>query len=299
MIREGISEFKIFSAMFIFGTIGVFVRLIPLPSDIIALARGSIGCIFLIVLMLASKKRINLENVKKNIVILFISGVFLGANWILLFEAYRFTTVATATLCYYLGPTFVILLSPIVFKEKLTKRKILCVILSFTGMIFVSGVLDEGITSIYELTGILLGVGAAVLYAGTMIFNKQITNISVYDKTVIQLFVSAITLIPYCIVMEDFSALSFTPYSIAMLVFMGVVHTGLTYYLYFGSTEFVKVQTTAILSYIDPVTAVVLSVLVLKEPISFKSIIGAVLIIGAALLSEIKGKNKTKNAQNV
>lgn len=296
MEKQHIYKFKIFSAMFIFGTIGAFVRSIPLPSDIIALARGAIGTLFLVIMMLVTKKRINFENVKKNFAILFISGVFLGANWILLFEAYRFTTVATATLCYYLGPSFVILLSPFVFKERLTLKKIICVILSFVGMIFVSGILDEGITDISELTGVILGVLAAILYAGTMIFNKQVKNISVYDKTVVQLFVSAITLIPYCLIVQRGNLLSFTPYSVMMLVFVGIVHTGLTYYMYFGSIEYVNVQTTAILSYIDPVTALLLSVLVLNENMTFKSFIGAVLIIGAAILSEINvSKKEGKN----
>lgn len=292
MEKQHIYKFKIFSAMFIFGTIGAFVRSIPLPSDIIALSRGAIGTLFLVIMMLLTKKRINFNNVKKNFVILFISGVFLGTNWILLFEAYRFTTVATATLCYYLGPSFVILLSPIVFKERLTLKKIICVILSFTGMIFVSGILDEGITNISELTGVILGVLAAILYAGTMIFNKQIKNITVYDKTVVQLFVSAITLVPYCLIVQGGNSLSFTPYSVMMLLFVGVVHTGLTYYMYFGSIEYVNVQTTAILSYIDPVTALLLSVLVLNENMTLKSFTGAVLIIGAALLSEINISKK-------
>jgi len=296
MSKQHIYKFKIFSAMFIFGTIGAFVRSIPLPSDIIALARGAIGTLFLVIMMLVTRKRINFENVKKNFVILFISGVFLGANWILLFEAYRFTTVATATLCYYLGPSFVILLSPFVFKERLTLKKIICVILSFVGMIFVSGILDESITDISELTGVILGVLAAILYAGTMIFNKQIKNISVYDKTVVQLFVSAITLIPYCLIVQGGNLISFTPYSVMMLVFVGIVHTGLTYYMYFGSIEYVNVQTTAILSYIDPVTALLLSVLVLNEDMTFKSFIGAVLIIGAAIISEINvSKKEGKN----
>ena len=289
-------KFRISLSMLIFGTIGVFVRYIPLPSGTIALSRGAIGAMFLVLIMLITKKRINKEIIKKKFFPLFISGVFLGVNWIFLFEAYRFTTVATATLCYYLGPAFVILLSPIVFKERLTPKKILCVILSFLGMILVSGVLEESKIEILELKGVIFGILAAFFYAGLMIFNKKIKNVDVYDKTVVQLFASAITLIPYCMLIQNSNTVSFTPYSIAMLIFVGIVHTGIAYYLYFGSIEYVNMQTTAILSYIDPVTGVVLSVFLLKEGMDINGVLGAILIIGAAVLSEINiSVNKIRN----
>lgn len=290
MKQTNAEKLKLVTAMVLFGMIGLFVRYIDLPSSIIALARGVVGMLFLLAVILLRGSKISAEAVKKNLLWLILSGACLGMNWILLFEAYRFTTVATATLCYYLAPIIVIAVSPILLKEKLTLRKVLCTIVALVGMVMVSGVVQNGIPSFAEAKGILFGLGAAVLYAGIMLLNKKIHDISAYDKTVVQLGISAIVLIPYCLLTEDISSLHISPQVLVLLLLVGVVHTGVTYFLYFGSMGHLPAQTVAIVSYVDPVVAVLISIFILGEGMNAFGVIGAVLVLGAALVSEI-GEN--------
>lgn len=276
------------SSMLIYGTIGIFRRYLPLSSGILAFARGIIGALFLWAFLLVRGQRFDWAAVKKKLLPLTISGAWMGFNWIFLFESYRYTSVATATLCYYMEPVLVILVSPLFFREKLTPRKMLCVAVAMVGMVFVSGVADHGIPAAGELTGILFGLSAALLYAAVVIMNKKITGVGIYEKTIVQLLAASIILIPYLAVTEDFSGLSVTAGSVLILLIVGVVHTGLAYMLYFGSIERLPAQTVALLSYIDPVTAIILSALVLHEKMTVFGVLGAVMILGATILCELR-----------
>lgn len=287
-------KLKLVTSMLLFGTIGLFVRYINLPSSIIAFVRGLVGMLFLLAVILLRGNKIEKEAVKKNLLWLILSGVCLGMNWILLFEAYRFTTVATATLCYYLAPIIVIVVSPFLLKEKLTLRKLFCTIVALLGMVLVSGVMQNGIPALSEAKGILSGLGAAMLYAGIMLMNKKIQDISAYDKTLVQLGISAMILLPYCLLTEDVGALDCSPTALGMLLLVGIVHTGVTYFLYFGSMGHLNAQTVAIISYVDPVVAVLISIFVLGEGMNVMGIIGAVLVLGAAFISET-GNCNTNN----
>lgn len=171
-------------------------------------------------------------------------------------------------------------------KEHLTKKKCLCVTVAFIGMILISGVLDVGFSGVQELKGVILGLGAAVLYAGTVLFTKRLKDIRGLDITLVQLVVAVIVILPYIFATEDIQNITFTAEAVVMLLIMGVVHTGIAYALYFTSIENLKTQTIAIFSYIDPVVSVSLSVLVLKEHMGILGYIGAVLILGAAIMSE-------------
>jgi RarD protein len=204
-----------------------------------------------------------------------------------LFEAYNYTTVATATLCYYMQPTIVILLSPLFFKETITAKKWICVILSIIGMIFVSGLIESGIPPLSESKGILFGIGAALFYAAVVIMNKKLPGLDAYKKTIIQLLSAAVILIPYLLISRQSFHVEWTPTVIVMLLIVGFVHTGVAYVLYFGSMDGVKAQTVAIFSYLDPIMALLLSTIILNERMTVFGIVGAILIIGAALIGEI------------
>lgn len=217
---------------------------------------------------------------------LVLSGAAIGFNWILLFEAYNHTSVAVATLCYYFSPILVILAAPLVLKERMTLRRGICTLVALAGMILVSGVTESGFSGLAELRGILLGLGAAVLYACVILINKKLPGIPAYDKTILQLSAASAALIPYVLLTEDLSAVSLTPLSICLLLTAGVVHTGVAYWLYFGSIGHLGANTVALMSYIDPVLAILLSMLILQEPMTLSSAIGAVLILGAAYISE-------------
>ena len=275
--------------MLIFGTIGVFVRYIPLASSAVALARAVIGVLFLCIVMIISKMRISFSSIRKNLLLLIIAGIALGFNWILLFESYRYTAVATATLCYYLAPTFVIIFSPFVLKEKLSLRKVMCVVVSLVGMVFVSGVLNAGF-AFSQIKGVLLGIGAAVLYSVIILLNKRMKEIQPFDVTVFELFCSAVILLPYVLSTADFSTVTLTMGNIVMLLVVGIVHTGLAYALYFGSISKIPAQTVALLSYIDPVFAIILSAVILKEGLTIYSLVGASLILGSSVIGELKNK---------
>ena len=275
---------NILTAMAIFGTVGILVRFIPLPSATIAFFRGALGMVFLLVLMTATKKNVDMQCIKRNGWILLLSGAALGCNWILLFEAYRYTTVAAATICYYLAPIFLVLASPLL-GERLTGKKLLLSCVALVGMVFVSGVLQGGLSG---GKGIALATGAAVLYATVMFLNKKLDGITAYDKTVVQLGAAAVVILPYCLLSGGFNMSEMGGLSIAALAVVCIVHTGIAYWLYFGSMKQLPSQSVAIISYLDPVIAILLSALLLGEPLGWQGIVGAVLILGSAVCSELQ-----------
>ena len=164
---------------------------------------------------------------------------------------------------------------------------------ALVGMIFVSGVLQAKLPSLNDIKGILFGLGAAVLYASVMQMNKKIINIDSFDKTIMQLMISAVTILPYCCFTVNFSQFQMDSTAWIMLLIVGIVHTGFAYVLYFGSMEHLKAQTVAVLSYIDPVIAVAISAIILKEQIHIGTWIGAALILGAAVFSELPSKQNS------
>lgn len=286
MTAGNTARLKIISAMVIFGTIGIFRKYIPLDSSLIALVRGGVGTLFLLLVVFLSRTRLNKPAIRRNFLLLAISGATIGVNWILLFESYRYTSVATATLCYYMAPIFVMLLSPIILKQKLGRRKLICVGAALLGMVLVSGVLES---SGGNFTGVLLGLGAAAFYASVILMNQFIRDIPSYDKTILQLGSASVVLLPYVLLTVDFAAQTVSPLSLIMLLLVGIIHTGIAYWLYFGGMKDLPAQTVALLSYLDPVVAILLSALLLGEPMTLLSGIGAVLVLGATAMSELKG----------
>jgi len=301
------AKLQIIAAMLLFGTIGIFVRGIDLPSAAIALVRGAVGTVFLLLVVLLrgrfTKKNLqqkdgptaelirsrglDLPAIRQNLWRLVLSGAMIGFNWILLFEAYRYTTVATATLCYYLAPTLVVLLSAPILGEKLTKKRLLCAAVALIGMVPVSGVLQAGGIDAAQIRGVLFGIGAAVLYASVILMNKCLGTVPAMDRTIVQLGSAAVVLLPYVLLTGDLAAVAAAPFkNLLMLALVGVLHTGIAYAMYFGALRKLPAQTAAILSYLDPVTAVLLSAVLLAEPLGLMGLLGAVLILGAAYISE-------------
>lgn len=281
------ARLRIILSMVIFGTIGIFRRLIPLPSGMIAMMRGLTGSIFLALVMAARGIRPETAAVRGKLMLLCASGCMMGFNWIFIFEAYNYTSVAAATVCYYMAPVFVLIASPFILHESMTRRQMLCVPAAVLGIVLVSGIIETGIAGVSELRGILLGLAAALLYACVILCNKHLGSVPVFEKTVLQLFSAGVILIPYVLLAERTAPKSITPVSALFLAIVCVVHTGIAYLLYFGSVSQLKAHTVALLSYIDPVVAVLLSAVLLREKLGITGIIGAVLVIGAAVLSEL------------
>ena len=286
------ARLKLVLSMSIFGTIGIFRNYIDMPSSVIAMSRGLIGMLFLLLVIFTLKRsKLCIDAIKKNFGILFLSGVCIGINWILLFEAYRYTAVSTATLCYYMAPVFVIVLSPFIFKERFTLKKAICTFCAICGMFIISGIFGNVSAN---PKGILLGLGAAMLYASVVIMNKFVKDIRDEEKTLIQLGAAGISLIPYVVLTEDVFSISADATSFILLIIVGIVHTGVAYSLYFGSIDKIQIQTAAMFSYIDPVVALILSALLLKEEFTLVHLIGSILILGAAFISEIPSKKEVK-----
>lgn len=279
--------FSLIFSMVIFGTIGIFRKHIELSSGVLAMARGFIGAAFLLLIIALKREHLSKAAIKKNLWLLILSGACIGFNWILLFEAYRYTTVATATLCYYLAPIFVLMASPLILKERLSGRKVMCVLVALAGMVFVSGVLQVGFTGQAELKGVLFGLGAAVFYASVILMNKKITDISAYDKTIVQLVCAATVLVPYVLLTGELAVAEWSGSGFVLVLVVGILHTGVTYALYFGSMAHLKAQTVAIFSYIDPIVAILLSAVLLQEKMDGLTILGTVMILGAAVYSEL------------
>ena len=284
---------KFIIAMLTFGTVGILVRWINLPSGVIALVRGGIATLLLLILSRFTKGEKDKGALKKNMLLLLLSGAGVGFNWILFFEAQRHTTVAVATLCYYLAPVFVILLSPIALKEKLTLKKALCVTVALIGMVFVSGVLENGGGDSADFKGVLFGISAAALYAIVVIMNKKMDGIGGFDRTFFQMGFATLALVPYVLFTQLGTPLTLTVKSVILLLVLGVVHTGICYVMYFAALKELPAQTSSILSYIDPVSAIIFASIFLKENLSLFGTIGAVLLLGSMLVSEIHIKKKS------
>lgn len=283
MVKD-FNKLKFSLAMTVFGTIGLFVRLIPFPSAVISMCRGFFGAVFLALFIVFAKKPFSIESIKANIINLLISGALLGFNWILLFESYKYTTVAKATLCYYMAPVMVILISPFVFKEKITLKKGICIIVSLIGMLLVSGVFEEKTGNKNETVGILLSLLSAVIYTVIIVLNKKLKSIGAFERTVMQLFVCGAVMLIYSSFTGDILKPEFTALGIILMAVVCIVHTGIAYLIYFGTMEKLNAQSIAILSYIDPVVAVVLSSFI-EKPMTGYGVIGAVLIIVASAIS--------------
>ena len=280
-------KLKLISSMVIFGTIGLLRRSIPCSSAVVAMVRGFVGVGFLLLWRLLRGQRMNYGAMKGKLPLLLLSGALIGFNWVCLFEAYAYTSVSVATVCYYMAPVFVILASPFILKEKLTLKKGLCALFAFVGMVLCSG-LGSGESN--SLRGVALALAAALMYASVILLNKRLTAIDAEERTAVQLFAAAVALLPYVLKTGLPTAAELTPTVLLLLLVAGVVHTGLAYTLYFGSLNGVSGQTAALMSYIDPVVAILLSALLLHEKMSVAAAVGAALVILSAIISETKEK---------
>ena len=282
-------KIKLVISMVIVGTLGLFTTNIALPSSAIACARSVLGTLFILCVMLILRKCPSFEAIKKNAVILLLSGGALGFNWILLFESYKHTTVAVGTLCYYMAPIFVILASPFVLKESLTVKKLLCTAGAVLGAVLISGVFTQGGG---DLRGVAFGLCAAVLYASIVLLNKKLVGIDGLERTLCQLGISAVVMVIYTLSTERFTASDFDTKTVILLLVLGILHTGVVYMLFFSAIGKLPAQTSSVLSYVDPVTAVICSALFLMQPMEWYQIVGTVLILGCSLAGELLPQRK-------
>ncbi|MFJ8244378.1 DMT family transporter [Peribacillus asahii] len=280
------SNIQFLLSMIIFGTIGVFVRYIDLSSSEIALLRGLIGSFFLMTVMFMMKKKFSWALVKANALVLLLSSIALGGNWIFLFQAYKHTTISNAALSYYFAPVFVLILSPLVLKEKLSAKKIICIGIAMLGMLLIVGNSGVSTSGLGHLLGIGYGLMAAIFYASLMLFNKFIKNMDGLEITFIQLGTSTLLLMPYVFFTEGFGILEVSSSSIPFILILGIVHTGIGFLLFFSGMQKLKGQSIAALSYTDPITSLVISAVILQEQMTVVQMLGGALLLGSTFVSE-------------
>lgn len=280
------------ASMTIFGTLGIFVRNIPVSSGELALYRAVMAALLIGGFLLLTKQKIPFGRIKKELPLLLASGVAMGINWILLFEAYKYTSVSVATLSYYFAPVIVTAVCPLLFKEKLTGRQILCFVMSTVGLVLITGI--GGLTGGRDIVGILFGLGAACFYATVILLNKFIKNVEGIHRTFLQFIAAIIVLLPYVMLTSGVTLGTLDSKGWINLLIIGLFHTGVTYCMYFSSLKELPGQKAAILSYIDPLVAVLISVTVLHEPMTLSQIIGGAMILGFTLINEISPKKTNK-----
>ena len=272
-------------SMIIFGTLGPFTRNIAVTSGELALYRALLATVLIVVFILLTGQKIELKAIKKELLLLLFSGMAMGINWILLFEAYKYTTISTATLSYYFAPVLVTIVCPFFFRERLTKYQVLCFVMSTIGLALIIG-FEGNAGGNNHLLGILLGLGAAFFYACVILMNKYIKNVVGIQRTFFQFVAAIVILVPYVLCTGGMHPEVLDTKGWICLLIVGLVHTGITYCMYFTSLKEMKGQEVAILSYLDPLVAVLVSVVILGEKMNFMQIIGGIFILGFTFLNE-------------
>lgn len=292
------ARLMLITSMTIFGTIGLFKRYIPITSGELALYRAILAAVLVAGFLLVTKQPIPLRAIRKQLPLLLLSGAAMGVNWILLFEAYNHTTVALGTLSYYFAPVIVMAACPLLFKERMTGKQILCFLLSVLGMVLITctdaaPTAEAAASTRNDLAGILFGLGAAVFYASVMLLNKFIKGVEGLHRTLVQFIAAIVTLTPYVALTSGITLGSMDAIGWVCLLIVGLVHTGVTYCLYFSALKELPGQKAAILSYIDPLVAVLVSTLILREaPLTLWQGVGGALILGATLWNELSPTQK-------
>ncbi|MGG4046328.1 DMT family transporter [Paenibacillus favisporus] len=281
-------------SMIIFGAVGVFAKYIDMSSSEIAFFLSLIGALFLLVVFVWTKQKVSWRSVKKNATVLFMASITLSGNWIFLFQAYKETTIATAALSYYFAPVLVIILSPLILKEKLSLKKAICIGTALLGLFFIlqNGRMEAAGN---HLLGIGYGLVAAGFYAGLTLVNKFIRDLDGLASTLLQLGLSVVMLFPFVLFSEGlhFNAINST--AMMLMFVLGIVHGGIGFYFFFAGMKVLNGQSIAVLSYIDPLTSLLISVLVIGERMTLQQLIGAVLLLGSIWIGETRGRDQKGN----
>lgn len=279
------ARLKLTASMVIFGTLGIFTRNIAVSSGELALYRAILAAGLILVYLAAGRKPIPFKKIRRELPLLLLSGMAMGVNWVLLFSAYRFTTISMATLSYYFAPVIVILACPILFHERMTAKEILCFVMSTAGLVLIIGAGGAGNGT--DLIGVLFGLGAAAFYAAVILMNKFIRQVTGIHRTLIQFAGAILILLPYVGLTGGFHLEVLDGTGWVCLLVVGLVHTGVTYCMYFSALKDLSGQETAILSYMDPLVATLISVLVLGEPMALTQALGGAMILGFTLWNEL------------
>ena len=292
MKKENTAKLLMAISMLIFGTVPLVVRMIDLSSSERALYRAIMAAVLVGGFLLITRQKLPLRDIKKELLLLLLSGAAMGFNWVLLFEAYKYTTVSVATLSYYFAPVIVMMVCPLLFREKMGVRQILSFVMSTAGLVLITGTAGGGSS---DLLGIAFGLGAAVLYATVMLLNKFIKGVTGLHRTFIQFLAAIAVLTPYVALTSGFHPTALDGRGAVSLLILGLVHTGIAYCMYFSALKELPGQEVAILSYIDPLVAVLVGFIWLDETMTPPQIVGGLLILGFTLWSELPARKSKRS----
>ena len=278
------SYLKYIFALLLFGSNGIVASLIHLSSYEIVLLRTLIGSLLLIAIFFIAREKLTFYKYKTQSIFLAVSGIAMGTSWIFLYEAYDEIGVSLASLAYYCGPVIVMILSPFLFGEKLTRIKVCSFLVVLVGIFLVNGTAFENGVSVW---GLACGLLSAICYSLMVMFNKKANDITGLENSMLQLFVAFLTVAIFVGIKQGYR-MEIDTQSIIPILVLGLLNTGIGCYFYFSSIGKLPVQTVAICGYLEPLSAVVFSVIFLKETMLPIQIIGAVLIIGGAMLGEYR-----------
>lgn len=274
---------KYITALLLFGSNGIVASCIALNSYEIVLLRTMIGSLLLITLFFITKCKLTFFKYKRQFAFITISGIAMGVSWIFLYEAYKQIGVSLASLAYYCGPVIVMLISPLLFKERLTVGKVISFIVVFIGIFFVNG---QVIGEKRNVWGLFCGFMSAVMYSFMVICNKKAKNITGLENSMLQLTISFLTAAVFVGIKEGY-AIHIESSDILPILILGLLNTGTGCYFYFSSIGKLPVQTVAICGYLEPLSAVVFSAILLHETMLPIQILGAVFILGGAFAGEL------------
>lgn len=273
---------KYFISVFLYGTLGFFLSFISVNSEFVVFCRGLFGSLFILFILFIKKQKLDIKAIKKNLKYLILSGISLGLNETFLFIGYKYS-VSLAALGNYTAPISIIIISSILYKDKLSAKQISCIAASFIGIVLLSGVLTGTDNNVF---GLLFGLIASIGFITLVFMNKKLENIGAYDKTFVQLLSSATVLIPFILINKSYM-ISFDVKTVSILLMLGIIHTGFAYILYFDSIKTLAPIKIAIIGYVEPVMSVLIGTLFLNEQMNIYTIIGTILIIGSAVISEL------------
>lgn len=283
--------------MVVIGTIALFRHHIAFPSTVLAFARGLFGAMFLLVVFLIRREKVDTAKLKRNVLKIIGCGFMLGINWVLIFEGFRLSEVSVTELCNNMGPVIFVVIAAVFFHERLSFQKIVCVSLAAVGVVFVSGILWGGGAHHNRMLGVVLGLCGAVLYAATVTVTRRIEQTNIYLMTAIMLFAGAIVTLPYMLIAGEAKNLTFDAKSVILTLIVSFVHTGMCYAIYYSALPYIHTETIALYAYIDPIETLLIAGLFLGETMSAGKLIGAVLILGSTLFCELMDARKKANQE--
>lgn len=293
MIKQtkNLSYFKHILSLLLFGLNGIIASYISLTSYEIVFLRTLMGSLFLIAIFILTGNKLSVGNNKLHLIYLVISGIAMGISWMFLYEAYQQIGVSIATLVYYSGPVIVMVLSPILFKERFTIYKIAGFLVVLCGIVFINiQAVSDGKTT----WGLFCGLMSAITYSIMVIFNKKAKSITGLKNSTLQLTISFLTVGVFIGIRQGF-IIHITQDDWIPILILGILNTGIGCYLYFSSIGDLPVQSVAILGYLEPLLAVGFSVLLLKEILQPIQILGAVLVISGAIFAEYYTLRKNRS----